>query len=272
MSVQKKESSIRALFGQVLPNYSLMPKKKEYEPVYELAKSFFANQMAVAMVGSACFSVKILTVVTIGAVLHLAAKKVWEVARDTFFSGTREKEKTDSTFYKKLAGFSIVNAVSTLGPNSFIHEMGHTLVGLTCFEGKPPTITVTPGFGGCTSMKSYGLKWFGTIIGESSSLVLFSAGGVLASTFWCVGILIFAAKIREKMPEMSQLLQLQGYSQVWNEVLYGLSAFSVSKNNISHDFIAMWNGGIHPVLPIAVLLAAPLLTQDYISLKKNPSG
>lgn len=177
-----------------------------------------------------------------------------------------EKERMQAV--QKLSRISIVNTVGLAGPNIVIHESGHALAASALFKNAQPLIEIDPFNGGATSYAiSYGLTRWGNFLGQRQAMLVIAAAGLIASTIFALFEFGLAHKLQHSYPLLSQYLNLHGISQILNEVIYGLTAFFADKIELGHDFIYLWQmGEIHPLIPIALIIAIPLFLSAILGL------
>lgn len=198
-------------------------------------------------------STHLMTVVCGLAVIGLVAFKVMQACRSHF--GVPLKEGARS-----LARFSMVNT-GLMKISLYMHELGHAAAAMLCFIQADPKIIVR-GFEGMTEYNiSYGLTSFGEWLGEQPALLFAASGGLISTVIFAVGEFAAAHALQEKHPIISEILTYHGISQILYLTLYGFSAFRTSKSHLINDFIFLWvRGGIHPLVPIGLVIAVPLCT------------
>ncbi len=164
-----------------------------------------------------------------------------------------------------------VNTAVILGrawPNIAIHETGHALSALSCFKKADPLISVSPMRGGNTNYAiSYGLTPFGKLLGMQNARLLTSAAGIMASTVFAMLEFGLAEQIKDQHPTISKSLNYHGISLILTDVIYGLTTFIASRADLTHDFMYLWQAGnIHPLIPITLMIAIPLIEVLLIKL------
>ena len=201
----------------------------------------------------------LLTTATIG-ILHAA----YEIYRKKNLLSNLQK---NSQIVSTITQASIVNVAGLSGPNIAIHESGHALAALTLFRDPSPEVKIFPFMGGATSYHiSNGLTKFGKFFGKNHALMIVTAAGMAASTLFALFEFAIADRIKEAYPLISQFMTHHAIFQLFNEIVYALTAFISNKMELSHDFICLWQkGGIHPLIPIAFMIALPLL--EYAIIK-----
>lgn len=160
-----------------------------------------------------------------------------------------------------LSGFSMVNTIGLGGLNPWIHELGHGLAAVSLFKNPQVSIKVKPFSHGETSYYvSNGLTRLGRLLGKENCILFVTGAGMMASTL--VGMLEFAGaySLKDRFPALSQLMNYHAISQILNDVVYGLTAFVARRPNLAHDFIRLsQTGGIHPLIPIGLMIALPVI-------------
>jgi len=162
--------------------------------------------------------------------------------------------------FENGADLSFATTVHTSGIGIGIHECGHALAAKFCFQGPWAKIRIFPFRGGLTIYNvGHGLTSFGRLLGIEGSKLLVTAGGIIASvTFGIVGLAL-GDYLQDSHPVIGHYLSLYSITQIAQEVLYGLSAFFVSSLELSHDFVRMWGYGIHPLVPVGLLILLPII-------------
>lgn len=230
----------------------------------EVAISFTIN-VAVMMCFATPLSIPLVTTALIGAFAGVVVSTAWELYRQ---NKAQPLPKTDAELKhelgtqnaERLARFGMTNLAGLSGPNIAIHECGHALGAVSFFKNSHPKIDVFPFRGGQTSYQiSYGLTKLGKFLGEHRSLLVTAGAGMMISTVFAMLEFGLAHGISGSYPTVSEWMNYHAISQLMNEVVYGLTAFLVSRFDLTHDFVYLWKvGGIHPLIPIALMIALPL--------------
>ena len=170
-----------------------------------------------------------------------------------------------------LTKASVVTTIGSAGLNVAIHESGHAVMALSCFKKANPHISMNPFGGGSTSyIIGHGLTDFGKIFGKDGARALCAAAGMMSSTLCALFEFGLAYQLKESNPALAECLTINGCMQIVQEVAYGITTFFVSHKDLGHDFIAMWKfGGIHPLIPIAMMVALPLFELAILKWLKS---
>lgn len=203
--------------------------------------------------------------VVLGALLVV---KIWQ----TCFPGqcTCQNVKINfavhiENFSRSLARLSIINT-TTLKLSHYIHEFGHAGAALLCYLQADPVVLVK-WYEGMTSYNiSYGMTKFGEFLGEHQAMLFVTSAGLFTPVVFAMGEFAAAHLLHESYPHMSEILNYHGIGQILSLALYGYQALGASKSILKHDFIRLWvMGGIHPVIPLALIIGLPLCT--WLALK-----
>jgi hypothetical protein len=229
----------------------------------ELAVSFALNIAILTFTAAPVLSIPVLTSALVGALVGVIISTAWDIYRSHKIkeSGLSEKLSLEITAAKtnKVARIAIANAVGMSGPNIAIHEAGHAFSSLAFFKNPHPKIQILPFSGGGTSYEINGVTRLGRLLGEEKALLFTAGGGILASTIFVMLEIACAHGLKESHPALSEWLNYHAISQLLNEVIYGATAFVVSRFDLSHDFVYLHQvGGIHPLVLIAAIIAIPL--------------
>lgn len=211
-------------------------------------------------------------VVMSGAIIGAISSFVIQIAVDYYYQHKdAEALKDNLESIKHTSQTSIVNVVGLAGPNIAIHEAGHAATAWAFFKKSNPEITIFPFFGGMTSFTySHGLTKLGSFIGQHPAFMVITAAGILSSTFFAMFEFGLSEAIQDSYPTLSRLMTVHGILQITQEVLYGLTAFISSKTDLAHDFVNLWiTGGIHPLIPIAMMIALPMAEMWLIKHLSN---
>ncbi len=212
------------------------------------------------------FSVHVLTIACATSLVIVIAIKIGKLAYAHFNqkalnplpSPLEQFTSWSDSIAKGLAHLSIVNTL-LLKPSILIHECGHALAAMTCFVKASPTVVVKWATGLTEYNISYGLTRFGGFLGEEAAKLFVTAAGLFTPALFALGEFGLAHGLHESYPWVSDVLNYHGLSQLLNLGLYGISAFFSSQMALAHDFIYLWViGGLHPAIPIAILVAIPL--------------
>lgn len=196
---------------------------------------------------------------------HSSYKNGWEVLNSAL-------EKCHS---HQLSLFSLVNLLQIAGPYFLVHESGHALTAWSCFLNANPTISITPFKRASTTyVISEGLTTLGNFLGKEYAYIAVTAAGITASLIAAVSEIGVAHWIHDKHPQISELLETVAYTQLFNDILYGLLAFGPARYHPHHDFVALsMHAEIHPLLPIGLLIAVPLFQKWMLNRQSiSPSG
>lgn len=160
-----------------------------------------------------------------------------------------------------LSRTSIVNTIGWSGPNLWIHESGHAISATALFKEAQVKMWVKPFQGGATTYTaSHRLTQIGQWFGKSRAMLVTAAAGLAASTIFVMSELGIANKCKKSNPTISQYLKLHAFTTIFNEAVYGLTAFLASRADLGHDLVRLWRvGGIHPLIPIIAVVALPLI-------------
>lgn len=171
----------------------------------------------------------------------------------------------------RLSLFSLINLLQIAGPLFWIHEGGHALASLACFLNSHPTIHITPFLRGNTEFAiSNGFTFLGRLLGRERSLLVVFAAGIAASTAAALAEFGLAHSFQDTHPALAEILNACGLTQLFNDVLYGILALGADRFNSDHDLAYLWqNGDIHPLLPLALMIALPLL-QKWFLARRTP--
>lgn len=169
-----------------------------------------------------------------------------------------------------LSRASMMNTLGWSGPNIYIHESGHVVAAITFFKNPRVQMWVRPFQGGSTTYTaSNRLTRIGMLLGKQRAMLVTAAAGLVASTVFVMCELGVANRYRKTNPGLSQYLNLHAVTYIFNEVVYGMTAFLASKSDLGHDLVRLWRiGGVHPLIPIVAMIALPLI-QVALNLRKQ---
>lgn len=167
----------------------------------------------------------------------------------------------------KASSYAVGSTVASGYTGIALHEAGHATAALACFKGADPRITINPFKGGSTSFVTSGpLTGLGQRLGLRGSMMFITAAGMLASVVTATALIVLGTRVSEEMPTMGDLMTMHGVAQIVNEVSYGISTFFLQHMTLSHDFYRLWViGGIHPAIPLAVLITVPIVGYLFAS-------
>jgi|GEM_PF-1287682 len=157
-----------------------------------------------------------------------------------------------------------------------VHESGHALTGLALTKG-PIHVTVDPFMGGATEGQFKNLSSLGKLLGVNESEMALCGAGAAFTLIFSIGFIIAAHFLSESNPELSAYLNAMGLAGILTEVTYALSALFVTSLSeaAGHDFVALWAGGLHPIIPVVIMILVPLLVKGTLyvvdELRQNPS-
>lgn len=201
--------------------------------------------------------------------LYLIPKIAYEL-----YQSNEVKEDLSLATIRHASGISIANGVGLAGPTPWIHELGHASAAALLFKKPCINIKVIPYQAGSTSYSvSYGLTSLGKLIGQENSILFTTAAGIMSSTIFALFEFGVANGIKERFPILSEWMNYHAITQIFTDVIYGMSAFVTNRCDLSHDFIRLWNlGEIHPLIPIALMIALPVIELTlfkFLEMRKN---
>lgn len=147
------------------------------------------------------------------------------------------------------------------------HEAGHALCAMAMYKNAHPKITITfdPPFNeGYTQWHNKDLTVLGQALGRDKAAIICSAGGTGLSLLVATTQLILANKYDKSHPEFSRYLIASAISSFIHHLIYALSALWESAKNRSHDFLQLWNAGIHPLLSASTIVAIPIVVRGIL--------
>lgn len=227
----------------------------------ELAIALSLN-LAVMAFFATPLTIPLFTSALAGAMVSVIVKTAWDLYRS---KKNPEQAQAPTPILDKAADttakLSLINTVGLAGPNVAIHEAGHAAAAMAFFKDAKPEIKIFPFRGGQTSYTiSNGMTKLGKLLGERGAILFGAAAGMMASTIFAMIEFGAAFGLKEKYPRISEFMNIHAVCQLLNEVVYGATAFLASRFDFSHDFVYLWRaGGIHPLIPIALIIALPLL-------------
>jgi hypothetical protein len=203
------------------------------------------------------------------ALLLSAFYAIPKVAFDMYFQHRTKDLLTKGV--NEIAGFSIVNSLGLGGLNPWIHELGHALAAISLFKRPEVSIIVKPFSHGETSYYvSNGLTRLGQMLGKEKCILFTTAAGIMASTLFGMTEFACAYGIQDRYPTLSHWMNYHALSQIMNDVVYGMTAFIARRSDLSHDFVRLWQTGqIHPLIPISLMIALPLLEVALFELLEH---
>lgn len=147
------------------------------------------------------------------------------------------------------------------------HEAGHAIAAIALYQNSKPKIVVNGPFnGGVTTFYPGALTKLGESVGRKNvELIVAGAGAGISILFSCIS-LVLSRKFRDSHPQLSRYFLSSAIAGVVHHVFYAISAFFTSKENLSHDFVRLWTGGIHPIVSIITMVAIPLIVKGCFLL------
>ena len=105
------------------------------------------------------------------------------------------------------------------------------------------------------------------------SLILIFAAGLAASAAAALTEFGVAQAIQEKYPHASEILNAFGFTQLFNEIVYGILAIGPERFNPGNDLVYLWQEGeIHPLIPMAIVILLPLIQRWALKRLIFPSS
>jgi len=147
---------------------------------------------------------------------------------------------------------------------TLLHEMGHALTAYGMYVDPAPYITIFPFSGGETSYVTDKLSVLGAFFGERTANAIIAGAGCFITMIFSFLLLFFA----RKKDQSSQL-----YAYLTTTAIYGLAAdalyagSAMKSTSAGHDFLGLWEVGIHPLFSAFFLLLAPILFSLLMKVK-----
>lgn len=160
--------------------------------------------------------------------------------------------------------FSIVDMNTR---NLVTHEAGHALAAMAMYKNAHPKITITQTFPfneGYTEWRNRELSALGQSVGPKNANIACVAGGTGLSILFSTIALGLSHKYRKSHPELSRYFLVSAITSFMHHILYALSAFWASAKDRGHDFLQLWNAGIHPIFPIVTMTVIPIIVRGAI--------
>jgi len=147
---------------------------------------------------------------------------------------------------------------------TLLHEMGHALAAYGMYVNPSPLINIFPFAGGETSYITDKLSLLGSFFGEKTAKAIIAGAGCFITLMFSFLLLFFARKKKQS----SQL-----YAYLTTTAIYGLAAdalyasSAMKSTSAGHDFLGLWEVGIHPLFSTFFLLLAPFLFSLLMKVK-----
>lgn len=249
--IKTKPSALKTVIARISPAAA--------RAFLELAAAFAVNTAIIVFFASPLGAPLSILGIT-PCLMSLMAMQIVKMGWQIYSAQLGQADRWDTTF-GHFARFSIVNGIGLGGLIPFIHEyLGHAVAAKALFKNPNIRVQVFPYRGGHTTYTvSKGLTKIGALLGKENSILFVTAAGMMASTLIAMFEFGVAYKIKDQYPLVSEYLTYHGIAQLLSDVVYGLTTFFSFHGNLSHDFMRLWNlGGIHPLIPITLMVALPV--------------
>lgn len=141
------------------------------------------------------------------------------------------------------------------------HEFGHYAAVRLLLDNVNPSIVINSDGSGGTIWKGMHLSSLGEALGKTNCKILIAVAGPLLAIASSSLLIISAACIAKKNPELSCHLVAMAVMGIAHHVFYALTALLQEKLSPGHDFFPIWQlGNIHPIVAAVAMVAIPLLT------------
>lgn len=229
----------------------------------ELSLSIALN-CAVMLFTATPISIPALTLIAITALIGVGVRMIFEAQFD---DNNDDFDACMPPIGEVVGRLTIVNTLGMSSLNILIHEAGHALSAWMCFIKPNIKIHLDYFVHGDTSFTvSNGLTRFGNYLGKHNAITLFRGAGLICSTVFAMTEIAAAFFVKDSCPQASLTLNCHAFSQIANDVLYGLAALTSNGFNVRNDYLALWKiGGIHPLIPMTLMIALPVI--QYCALK-----
>ena len=154
-----------------------------------------------------------------------------------------------------------------------VHETGHAVAASLLTNGSV-SITVNPFRGGVTNYFLSKLSTLGHYFGLKETKLIISAAGAAFTLITSLTFFVIGHYIARSHPKLAVYLNMIGVVGILQETLYAMQALSTQSSS-SHDFWALRQGGVHPLVSVTFLIGLPLLVKGMLILAdhllKHPS-
>lgn len=244
-------ASHRASFSHIL---SKVAKDSLHEGIVTAA-SVGVGCLYASPIGAAGFVV--LGVATLAANIFFRTVQL-EIAKE--LPGISDEETKRSYlrghYISRLCAPLCLSVLDLVTRATLVHEWGHATFTHLFFANAHTKISLNPFLGGLTLTNWRGLSPLGKKLGYGfSESVMVAAGPAFGIALACTDI-IAAHCFKKSHPKLSMHLNSHAIINIFNHVLYALSALVYSSNG--HDFAYLMAKGIHPIVASAVMIAIPL--------------
>jgi hypothetical protein len=156
-----------------------------------------------------------------------------------------------------LVPFNFALLFSSTG-SVLIHEAGHALAAFLLYKNAHPQISIHSLFEGNTTWINQGLSPLGSLLGEPQVKFLALSVGPLAIVLAASAGFLSAIQLQKSYPKVSKCACFAALFSLVYHIRYALSALTASKPNMAHDFVQLWNYGIHPLTAAGFIAGVPL--------------
>lgn len=236
--------------------------------IKEVAIKIFQD-MALALslaVITACF------VQTGGGILLLKKAFMVQVAVSALFHSIQGflaykifNESSYQNLYQKLHPLcewgAAYNFAVLSGFNTFItaHEIGHAIGSWLVYKHASPNITIYPFRGGFTLFNRMSLSAFGKTLGKVGSVFFTTILGPALSLLISSSLLTIGISLFKTNRQLSKYLISCSSIDFLNHANYAYSALRTNPSDLSHDFVRLWQLGLHPIVSFSFIVAIPIL-------------
>ncbi len=150
-----------------------------------------------------------------------------------------------------------------------VHERGHAFAASLVYSNPQPRISIQYLFEGSTTFINRGLSAIGKSLGADKAKLLVVAAGPAAAVSMASMAILSATGIQKSNTTPSKYLYFSSFFALVYHAKYALSALTASRNDLDHDFVQLWRGGIHPIVAAGAMVALPLVTSLlFMKVKK----
>jgi len=139
---------------------------------------------------------------------------------------------------------------------TLFHEMGHAITSYIMYIDPDPIIQIHPFIGGETSYLAEKLTLFGQFLGKKTANALISASGCFVTVIFSL-LMLFISRKKSHTSEISIYLATAAIYTLASDSFYAFSALTSTSSN--HDFVGLWQIGIHPLFSTFLFLISPFL-------------
>ncbi len=239
------------------------------EVIEDCKNSFLEVGATIALTKGACLFAanSYVSIALVAFTVALLALNIFSRIVAVMFDGHELRDLSD--ICRIIAPFNMSLIYGTTG-NILVHEVGHLGAVSLIHRSAKTQISVDGLFAGSTTWYSCKYTFLGRLLGPMNSQIIIAAAGPIAAVALATLGIILALELSGLNLHLRECIFFSSIFSIIQHVEYALSALVTRPDNLAHDFVSLWQCGVHPIVSAVCLVAIPAIATLGYLYNKNP--